>query len=132
MLYTLAYLGYFEQSINLEKPVDIFGAHPITGDAMKPALYDFISSKIQTFDGFTTSSLPNGESGPVLKRRKYKFEFLRNERVKVPAGVFDCKYFLWHFDEFPPIHIWNYSEYNIPIRIEWSLLNSKYDLISLH
>ena len=125
-------LGYFQQSINLEKPVDIFGAHPISGDAMKPALYDFSSSKIQTFDGFTTSSLPNGESGPILKKRKYKFEFLRNEKVKVPAGVFDCKYFLWHFDEYPPIHIWNYSKYNVPIRIEWSLLNSRYDLISLN
>ncbi len=120
--------GRLRQRLELGGPAAIFGAHPVSGDAMKVAPFDPDGPKRQTFEGVSTSPLPNGASGPILTARRFEFESLEPEEVSVPAGTFSCAHFMWHFEEFPPIEIWNAGEDRVPVKLRWDLLDSDYVL----
>ena len=54
------------QSLDLTKPVEIFGAHPVSGDGMKTSLFNLAGPKLQSFSAISSSDLPNGASGPIM------------------------------------------------------------------
>lgn len=124
--------GRIRQRLVTDDPIAIFGAHPVAGDAMKPAPFDRgKADRTQSFQSISTSPLPNGASGPILAARRNVFELIGEEQVTVPAGVFACTHFRWHFTEFPPIEIWHHGPDLIPVRVRWDLLQSNYDLVAL-
>jgi len=123
-----AALGRVQQRLELDAPAAIFGAHPVSGDAMKVAVFDRDGPPRQAFEGVSTSPLPNGASGPILAARRYDFEYLGTEDVTVPAGTFSCAHFRWHFQEFAPIDIWNSGTDCIPVKLRWDELESDYVL----
>ncbi|MDA0367029.1 MAG: hypothetical protein O3C65_07960 [Proteobacteria bacterium] len=121
--------GRLHQSMTFDEPVCIFGGHPVSGDAMKPAHFDPAGPAIQKFLMVSTSPLPNGASGPIMAARHGVFEFIGEESVTVEAGTFACRRFRWHFEEFPPIELWNSGPDLIPVKVRWDLLESDYDLV---
>lgn len=121
--------GRLKQNMTFDKPIQIFGGHPVSGDAMKPAHFKPGGSVKQSFLMVSTSSLPNGASGPIMAARRGVFEFIGEEDVTVDAGTFPCRRFRWHFEEFPPIELWNSGPDLIPVKVRWDLLNSDYDLV---
>ena len=120
------------QTLPLDEAIDIFGAHPVSGDAMKTSLFKFSGKNRQFFSAISTSDLPNGASGPTMCRRELEFEWLGEEEISVNAGTFLCRHFRWHFKEFPPIDIWNTGIHHLPVRIKWELLSSRYDLVEIN
>lgn len=121
------------QALKLTEPIDIFGAHPVSGDGMKTSLFDLAGPSKQTFSAVSSSDLPNGGSGPIMLQRRLTFELISEETlVTVPCGTFKCRHFRWHFEQFPPIEIWNTGIHHLPVRISWSLLDSRYDLVELN
>lgn len=120
--------GRLHQRLELNQPPSIFGAHPVSGDAMKVAVFDRAGPSRQTFTGVSTSPLPNGASGPILAARQLEFEYLDEEEVTVPAGTFPCAHFRWHFEEFAPIDIWNCGKDCVPVKLRWDELDSDYVL----
>ncbi len=121
--------GRMQQTFTLDQAPVIFGAHPVSGDAMKVAVFDRTGPRgRQAFTGVSTSPLPDGASGPILAVRRFDFEYLGEEDVTVPAGSFSCAHFSWHFAEFAPIDIWNSGEDCIPVKLRWDELESDYVL----
>ena len=124
--------GRIRQRLELGEPIAIFGAHPVSGDAMKPAVFDRRRpERRQSFASVSTSPLPNGASGPILTARRNTFEWIGDETITVKAGRFACSRFRWHFTEFPPIEIWSSGPDFLPVRVRWDLLKSNYDLVAL-
>ncbi len=124
--------GRLRQKLALSEPPAIFGAHPVSGDAMKTAKFDRNSAdKIQKFQGISTSPLPNGGSGPILTEITMTFEFIGEEEVTVPAGTFQTERFRWHFEQFAPIEIWTMGSDHIPVKLRWDELDSDYLLTEL-
>ena len=124
--------GRLRQKLRLEHPPAIFGAHPVSGDAMKTANFDRTSKdKIQKFNGLSTSPLPNGGSGPLLTLMVMTFEFIGEETVTVPAGTFETERYRWHFEQFEPIEIWTLGGDHVPVKLRWDELESDYLLSEL-
>ncbi len=121
--------GRLKQTMTFDEPVRIFGGHPVSGDAMKPAHFNPSGPATQEFLMVSTSPLPNGASGPIMAARQGRFELVGEESVTVEAGTFPCRRFRWHFDEFPPIELWNSGPDLIPVKVRWDLLESDYDLV---
>jgi hypothetical protein len=124
--------GRLRQKLRLDHPPQIFGAHPVSGDAMKTANFDHASKdKIQTFQGLSTSPLPNGGSGPLLTSMVMTFEFIGEETIAVPAGTFETERYRWHFEQFEPIEIWTMGADHVPVKLRWDELESDYLLTEL-
>ena len=121
--------GRLSQTMTFDEPVHIFGGHPVSGDAMKPAHFKPDGPVKQSFLMVSTSPLPNGASGPIMAARHGVFEFIGEEDITVDAGTFPCRQFRWHFEEFPPIELWNSGPDLIPVKVRWDLLKSDYDLV---
>ncbi len=113
--------GRFSDRVEYEKPGDLFGTHPIQGDAWH--LHSLDRSKgphIKTFDRFLMSSLDHrGATGPELVWHDAGMivEYVGEDRITVAAGTFDA----WHYcygergsdrpgsndgGEHPPYEIW--------------------------
>ena len=129
--------GRFAQSFTLDEAADSFGTHPVHNDAW--ALARIRRAKGNTADmqiaAFTTSTLPNGGSGPALiplAKGFSKLEVLGPEKVKVPAGTFTAEHFRFtiaHTDD--ALDIWSMGEDCIPVRLSSSHLKQYYELVEL-
>ena len=80
--------GRLKQTMTFDEPVRIFGGHPVSGDAMKPAHFNPSGPATQEFLMVSTSPLPNGASGPIMAARQGRFELVGEESVTVEAGTF--------------------------------------------
>jgi hypothetical protein len=111
--------GRISHRFALERPVRLFGTHPIQADAILTQAYDRGRGPgAQVIDDVYMCSFHHrGADGPVLLKRKrgLYFDFIGEERVTVVAGTFDALHFrigtntddsYMGTDIHPPYHLW--------------------------
>ncbi len=126
--------GRIDQRVPLTRPVRFFGTHPIVCDGMMPGLYDHASGERQQQVTAAASSLaPNGASGPMLAWFDMSIEYVGDEEIAVPAGLFATRryrvYLPGAFDE--PLNIWTTGSDCLVIKESWAVLKSRYELVEL-
>ena len=131
--------GRFSQKQKVDSWPMAFGAHPVANDAWGCAIFDMNKkNEKQCFKNcVTTSKTPHGSTGPNITMTEKYISFHGEAEITVPAGTFKTNYFQlsWNKDvvgyDWPPIHIWAYSDDFIIIKIRWDHLESEYLLNSL-
>lgn len=93
----LAESGRFSDRVEYENPGDLFGTHPIQGDAWHVNSIDRSQGPTtKIFDRFLMTSLDHrGATGPELVWHEpgMKVEYVGEERITVAAGTFDALHF---------------------------------------
>lgn len=91
--------GDFTERVDYEAPPELFGMHPIQGDAWYLNAMDLSQGPhVKTFDRYLITSLDHrGATGPSLVWREpgMVVEFIGEEQVNVPAGTFDALHFCY-------------------------------------
>ena len=117
--------GRFSDRVEYDKPGDLFGTHPIQGDAWHCHSIDRSNGPtIKTFDRFLMTSLDHrGATGPELVWHEpgMRVEYVGEETITVAAGTFKA----WHFcygergsdqpgsndtGEHPPYEMWTTAD----------------------
>lgn len=111
--------GRLSIGLDLERPVRVFGTHPMHGDAWLTKIYDLSKGPgVQHLDDFYISAGHNrGADGPTLlhKPKGMAVRYFGVETVTVPAGQFETHHFqlgeetddsYMGLDKHPPYHMW--------------------------
>lgn len=113
--------GRISERIEYDRPPDLFGTHPIQGDAWHLHSLDISAGPcVKIFDRFLMSSLDHrGATGPSLVWHEpgMRVEFIGEEQITVGAGTFDALHFCYgerdskeqgsnESGEHPPYEIW--------------------------
>jgi hypothetical protein len=91
-------IGRLSQRVPLDKPVEVFGTHPVVADGYMLSLYDWSNTKEQPMNAFVTSPDHRGATPPQVGRASLMLRYLGDETVTVKAGVFNTR----HFQFFDP------------------------------
>ena len=117
--------GRFWQRVSYDKPGELFGTHPIQGDAWHLRAIDLDRGPhVRTFDRFLMTSLDHrGATGPELVWHEagMQVEYVGEETITVAAGTFDALHFCYgdrHSDrpgsnesgEHPPYEVWTTAD----------------------
>jgi len=117
--------GRISERIEYEKPGDLFGTHPIQGDAWHLHSLDRSNGPtVKIFDRFLMSSLDHrGATGPSLVWHEpgMRVEYVGEERITVGAGTFDALHFCYgergsdrpgsnEAGEHPPYEVWTTAD----------------------
>jgi len=121
----LSETGRISERIEYEQPVELFGTHPIQGDAWHLNSIDISNGPcVKIFDRFFMSSLDHrGATGPSLvwHDEGMKVEFVGQEQITVGAGTFDALHFCYgergseeqgsnETNEHPPYEVWTTAD----------------------
>ena len=111
--------GRVSHRFDLQRPVRLFGTHPIQADAFLTQAYDRSKGPgLQVIhDLFMCSPHHRGADGPILLHRKrgLTLDFIGEEKITVLAGDFDALHFrigastddaYMGSDIHPPYHVW--------------------------
>jgi hypothetical protein len=85
-------IGRVSQRVPLTRKMDGFGTHPIVGDGYFLGIQDLKLGERRTFHMYLPSPDHRGATPPILAPVKIDGEYLGDETVTVPAGVFACKH----------------------------------------
>ncbi|MEM8981850.1 MAG: hypothetical protein AAGC71_02395 [Pseudomonadota bacterium] len=117
--------GRFTDRVDYDRPRDLFGAHPIQGDAWHLHSVDRSHGPtIKVFDRFLMSSSDHrGATGPELiwHDAGMRVEYVGEERITVAAGTFDAFHFCYgergstapgsnETGEHPPYEVWTTAD----------------------
>ena len=88
--------GVTTQEVSIAGPLDYFVPHAVAGDSWITPCHDRSSTDwLEVRNGFTTSLLPDGATGPVIERhRGLRQRWSGREVVTVPAGEFLVDHFV--------------------------------------
>ncbi len=121
----LAERGRFSDRVEYKKPGELFGTHPIQGDAWHVNSIDRSNGPcVKIFDRFLMTSLDHrGATGPELVWHDagMRVEYVGEERITVAAGTFDALHFCYgergsdepgsnETGEHPPYEIWTTAD----------------------
>ena len=121
----LADTGRFSQRVRYEQPSELFGTHPIQGDAWHLNAVDRSNGPcVKRFDRFLMTSLDHrGATGPELVWHDagMQVEYVGEERITVAAGTFDALHFCYgergsdrpgsnETGEHPPYEVWTTAD----------------------
>lgn len=119
------YRGRISERVEYQKPVALFGSHPIQGDAWHLHAVDRSNGPcVQEFGAFLMSSLDHrGATGPSLVWHEpgMKIEYVGEDRITVGAGTFDALHFCYgernserhgsnESGEHPPYEVWTTAD----------------------
>lgn len=97
-----------------DAPVEmILGFHAIVTDAWKMNRLDTSHNEYQQIMVHTVSDTWNGSSLGHGKRLVSEARFDGAERLKLPAGTFDCEKFVWQTSFGKELHVWRTGEANV-------------------
>lgn len=119
--------GRISERIEYDSPPDLFGTHPIQGDAWHLNSVDISNGPcVKIFEPFLMSSLDHrGATGPSLVWHDagMRVEFVGREQITVGAGTFDALHFCYgergseemgsnEANEHPPYEVWTTADGN--------------------
>lgn len=117
--------GRFSERIEYDKPGELFGTHPIQGDAWHCYSVDRTRGPtVKIFDRFLMTSLDHrGATGPELVWHDagMRVEYVGEDRITVGAGTFDALHFCYgergsdalgsnESNEHPPYEMWTTAD----------------------
>jgi hypothetical protein len=130
----LAREGRVSQRVDLGHRPPIFAPHPLVCDGWQAAAFDHSRPEmVQLFPGACNSShMANGGSGPLIGWVDKKLEHVGDGTLTVPAGTFDVRHYRIILpDDRPPLLLWVTGEDRLLVRLSWTLLESRYDLVEV-
>jgi hypothetical protein len=126
--------GRVSQRQPLDAPLAYLGLHPLVGDGLIATCRgtdrrgEFVGIR-----GVTNSFAPNGERGLLAMPITIDVAYVGPETIDVPAGRFDAeRYALRWQPQWPPADLWVAGADALFLRLTWSLLDVRYDLVELH
>lgn len=117
--------GRISERVEYDKPPELFGTHPIQGDALHLHAVDISGGPCKkVFDRFLMSSLDHrGATGPSLVWHEpgMLIEYVGKDRITVGAGTFDALHFCYgergsdalgsnEAGEHPPYEVWTTAD----------------------
>ncbi|MEQ8248543.1 MAG: hypothetical protein RID42_12770 [Alphaproteobacteria bacterium] len=123
--------GRISQKVPVMEWPRSFGAHPVVCDIWHLGAWDWSSGEAeQGWASIMSSPLPNGASGPMIGRGKFRAQLVGDEEMTVPAGKFQVKHFVFPLREsgHPPEHVWYHGDDLLFVKIRWDLLKTTYVL----
>ena len=123
--------GRISQKVPVTEWPRSFGAHPVVCDIWHLGAWNWSSGEAeQGWASIMSSPLPNGASGPMIGRGKFRAQFVGDEELTVPAGMFQAKHFVFPLREsgHPPAHVWYHGDDLLFVKIRWDLLKTTYVL----
>lgn len=140
--------GRISEREEYDKKPEVFGTHPIQGDAWHLSRLDLSQGPhIKIFDPFLMSSLDHrGATGPSLTWHDagMKVEFVGKDRITVPAGTFDALHFCYgdrdstamgsnEAGEHPPYEVWVTDDGNYVMLRAFvtGYMQTRYELVNL-
>lgn len=123
--------GRFSQTLSTARRARVFAPHPVQSDAWQTAAYDHAlgNARQHIAPCFNPSPLANGGSGPLLTQTDKHLEYVGEEEVAVPAGVFACQHYRVYPKDFEdPLELWVFGPDRILALCSWRLLDSRYEL----
>ena len=117
--------GRIAERVEYASPPELFGAHPILGDALHLWSIDTsMGPTVKILDRFLMSSLDHrGATGPSLVWHEpgMRIEYLGEERITVGAGTFDARHYCYgesarevegtnEFGKHPNYHMWTTAD----------------------
>jgi hypothetical protein len=125
--------GDVAQRFPLDEPLEYLGLHPLVGDALiatcrgtdRPG--EFVPVR-----GVTNSYSPNGELGLLAMPIAIDVAYVGRESIAVAAGPFDAdRYALRWQPQWPAADLWVLPPLGIFLRLTWSLIGARYELVEL-
>ena len=126
-------LGRVSQRKVLPEPLQYLGLHPLVGDALVTISRGTDRpGEFRTVHGITNSASPNGELGLLAIPTDIDVAYLGAETIEVPAGRFDAQRFALRWrPEWPAADLWVYGPLAVFLRLTWSMIDARYELIQL-
>ena len=86
-------MGRVSQRVELAKPIDGFGTHPIVADGYFLGLHDWSQIKRRTFSMYLPSPDHRGATPPFAAPVRIDGLYLGEEDITVKAGTFKTRHF---------------------------------------
>jgi hypothetical protein len=86
-------LGRVSQQLALTQPPSYLACHPLVGDCLVVAGYDFARGGRQVLHGVTTSPTVNGSTGPIATLTSHPVEYVGWETVETAVGPVGAHHF---------------------------------------
>ncbi len=126
-------LGRVSQRKPLPEPLQYLGLHPLVGDALVTISRGTDRpGEFRTVHGLTNSHSPNGELGLLAMPSAIEVAYLGDENIDVPAGRFAAQHFALRWrPEWPPADLWVHGPLAVFLRLTWSMIDARYELVQL-
>lgn len=126
-------LGRISQCKPLPGALEYLGLHPLVGDALVTLSRGTdCPGAFRTVHGITNSASPNGELGLLAMPTAIDVAYLGDETIEVPAGRFDAQHFALRWrPEWPAADLWVHGPLALFLRLTWSMIDSRYELVQL-
>lgn len=100
--------GEIEQSVPIDGSVDYFVPHSVAADSWITLCHDIATDGWQEVrNGFASSLLPDGSTGPLIERhRGLRILLAGEETVEVPAGRYRTRHYVVSPREGVEEHLW--------------------------
>ena len=103
--------GRVSQRMEIARPMRGFGIHALQGDAWLAATFPFERGPTYRHSfgrNLMHSTHHLGATGPMIATTGSGFEYIGQETIEVPAGIFDCHRlaFIGFTNAHPPYHMW--------------------------
>jgi hypothetical protein len=120
--------GRFSQRLAWAGWPPCFGTHSLITDAWHAVFWRGVPVRMRSP---VSSSAANGGTGPLLAETEFLLEKVCEQRLRAPAGEFDCTQFAITFGAYPPLHFWASGADLQLVRMEWAYLDAYYELLTL-
>jgi hypothetical protein len=130
--------GRSTQFVALPERARLFAPHPLVVDGWQGRAFDPEHGPARQRLAFcaNSSSTPDGSTGPMACVVYKDLESLGRERIRTPAGSFDCRHMKIHpvmgeMAAWPPLEFWVAGDDWLLVRMRWELLESTYELVEV-
>jgi hypothetical protein len=121
------------QSKSLAEDSCFFGTHSLVNDGWLARLAkDLPEGSTAALDNLVSCSLAaNGGGTPGIHVTAAAIEHVGAAQVAVPAGLFRCRHYRVRYGEYPPLDMWTTGPELMLVRMAWTHLEARYELLAL-
>lgn len=127
--------GLLEQQTEIEGELDYFVPHAVAGDSWITPCHDPSTPGWQEIaNGFTSSLLADGSTGPMIERHiGIRIKLAGPETVQVPAGEFETNHYVVSARPGIEEHLWvSRDDFHMLVKLRSDRLATTYLLTELH
>lgn len=125
-------LGRVSQRLDYTHEPTFLACHPLVGDCLAVAGYDFSAGGRQVLHGIATSPTVNGSTGPIATRSSHPVDYLGWVTVETPIGPIGAHHFRLYYgpNNEKTEEIWSGEDFSF-VRVRNDELATTYELVEL-
>lgn len=114
-------------------PIRFFGTHSLVNDGWLARLAPELRAgeAVDLRDLVANSLAANGGGPPGLFATQANLVFVGAAEIEVRAGRFDCRHYRVRYGDYPALDMWLTGPVHLLVKMEWSHLGGRYELLSL-